>query len=267
MCKEKQPKCRHQGNSPCFCNANAPSTLPKGLVTKSLLRGDAVDLLRSILGSEHVAQARRVVTASGSKTRGKVCSPRFRKVLVWESNLERTFIEHVQLSEIVLDVFAQPARLRLSCCDGVLDYTPDFLVITQACELVLVECKPDEELKSPELNSRLTSIEIALAKAGIRFVVVGESRLLSEPLNENLKRLSPMILDPIKDSAELDRLRHTVLLANPTTYNDLLYATDMRTVHRAVANRVVFTNLRLPLNVDSSFCLKHRADDDVASYL
>lgn len=266
---------RNPAQSPSGSNGHAPQhneciprvNVPRNPPVGALASENLIPVINNLLGDQCASPARRIVTGSGRRLRGKFASRRFGITLCWESQLERAFIHQMQLSRRITGVHAQPARLRLPTPDGVLDYTPDFLVNGTHEEFIFVECKPRSKLTDIALAKRLHSIKTVLEAAGAQFVVLCEDHLLDKTLQANVAQLLSFVCPRQLDQRWLSQLAVDIGKLQPRNLCDLALEFGYRSAMIALANGLLCTNLRERLDGSSVLLLPDSGGCDVADYL
>lgn len=83
----------------------------------------------------------------------------------------------------------QPITLQYPDGSRLRRYTPDFEVILETGEALLVEIKPDRSLQDPEVRHKLQRISEHLIRMGQPFVVLSSSVIRREPRQSNLRQI------------------------------------------------------------------------------
>lgn len=242
-------------------------TVAKGSPTVKPSQINLLAIIDELIGYKCASPSRRIVTGSGKRVRGKFASRRFGALLSWESQLERAFIHQAQLSRRIARIYPQPARLNLVGLAGSIDYTPDFLVIDVDDRFSFVECKPNEKLKAVSLIHRLNAIEGTLRTANCEFSVLTERHLFDQVLQKNVARLLDYVCPRMLTAAEISKIASDIAIQQPLTYKEMVTQLGQQHAHVALANGLVFTDLREPLNDHSPIWTKDEGGWDVANYL
>lgn len=193
-------------------------------------------------------RARKVVTRSGKRFRGKYPSLKVKRTVHWESFIERDAIVHFEFHPLVISYQEQPSEefyynekgIQCSCF-------PDFLLKFASGAELLVEIKPKKKLRSQKLRQKLDLIARRFAEQGRAYRVLTDEDIRRQPLFENLKRL--------RDAQRLRRSDDSVAESNspfgPHSTQSLgeltLVLGDEDTVLSLVAAGTLRMNLEQPL--------------------
>ena len=135
--------------------------------------------------------ARKVVTRSGRKVRGLFPSRKLKRMVQWESLLERDAILLFEFSAGVLNYQEQPCLIHYfdDESDSHRRYFPDFEIIKSSEEIVHLEVKPELVLVTPEISNKLSKVTAHYSKSSLEYRVLTEKQIRREPLHSNLKQL------------------------------------------------------------------------------
>jgi len=150
---------------------------------------------------------RKVVSRSKGRVNGYYYSRKARRLLPWESQLERDALIIVDLMPEVDQVAVQPFKLVYQCDGRDRIYFPDILIQGSFGETV-IEVKASGELRKPDNQKRFPLIEATLAENGYRFEIWTEQDIRREPRRKNLGLLSAYRLcePPAVDKKQLRSL-------------------------------------------------------------
>lgn len=149
--------------------------------------------------------ARKPVTPSGRGVRGYSASLKMKKMIPWESTLERDAILHLEFSEGIKNFWAQPQKFYFYENDQQKFCYPDFRAEALDRKLTHIEVKPASKLKCPVLRARLHAIKKAHEQQGIDYQIWDETFIRREPRLSNLKLLTyhlPGLNDDLKSVDE-----------------------------------------------------------------
>lgn len=165
----------------------------------------------------------------------------------FESIAERHLLLALDFAGEVVDVLAQPFRLRFATREGWAGHIPDFLAVTREGGL-LVDVRPGDRIGEEDRVKFAASRETALA-CGWRYVVVtGWRRHVLAGL-DSLSAQRRRLDDPLGVQGEL----LAVARSSPAAFGDLVAATALPAVARAHAlhliwHRLLGIDLAVPLN-------------------
>ncbi|KZB70814.1 MULTISPECIES: TnsA endonuclease N-terminal domain-containing protein [Thalassospira] len=133
---------------------------------------------------------RQVVSRSKGRVHGLYYSRKAKRLLPWESQLERDALIILDLIPEVDDIAVQPFKLTYQFDGRDRVYFPDIL-ITGGFGQKVIEVKPKRDLGKPENLKRFPVIETVLAEKGYQFEIWTEDDIRREPRRSNVKSLSP----------------------------------------------------------------------------
>lgn len=131
---------------------------------------------------------RKVRNRGIHKVIGRFPSCKSNGSIVWESQLERDCLHHLEMDSAVSSIRAQPFRVEYILNGKRRKYTPDFLAEGDRRRDV-IEVKPFEKTTSAEFASWQTAITLVLKKHDYRFIVLTEQDFRQEPRLTNYKWL------------------------------------------------------------------------------
>ena len=143
--------------------------------------------------------ARKVVTRSGRKIRGYFPSLKMKRMVAWESLLERDMILLMEFSQGIVQFREQPELVLYDDGDVQRRYFPDFEITTSAHVLEHIEVKSEAQLRRPVIEQKLSLVANNYAQRGLKYRVLSDRDIRREPLLGNLKllaharRLSPEV--------------------------------------------------------------------------
>jgi hypothetical protein len=142
------------------------------------------------LCSDQIMRARKVITRSGRKIRGKFPSRKLGKQVHWESPLERDAIVMFEVHPLVLMFQEQPIEEIYYDSEGQPHKCyPDFLLKTVGGQELLVEVKRSADLIRPSVRSKLERIALHFEQKGMPYRVITETEIHRQPLRANVERL------------------------------------------------------------------------------
>ena len=135
-------------------------------------------------------RARKVVTRSGKRFRGKFPSLKLNRMVHWESMLERDAIFHFEYHPLVLSYQEQPSIEIYYDKEGEQHrYFPDFRLTFRDGADLYVEVKPLRFLTTKVVHDKLQAVAKRFEEQGRRFRVMTEDDIRRQPLLTNLQRL------------------------------------------------------------------------------
>ncbi|MGV8991613.1 MAG: TnsA endonuclease N-terminal domain-containing protein [Thiobacillus sp.] len=140
----------------------------------------------SPVGDQH-SRARTIVRHTGGIVRGKFPSRKNGRMVHHEGLLELEAIYLFEASPRVIRYREQPITIRYP--DGVRlrRYTPDFELVLDTGETVLIEVKPVRSLEEEDVRLKLQKVASFLSRTAQRFVILTGDTLRQEPRLSNLK--------------------------------------------------------------------------------
>lgn len=188
------------------------------------------------------------------------------KVILFESLLEKSFLQVLEFNDMVLDVIGQPFTLEYTTDKGNKgSYTPDFLVHFKQSELylkdpiksLLVEVKPMERLikDRKELKPKFKTAIKLCNQEEYKFKIFNENRIKSTQLNNIVFLNRYKDYKPNLDEVEI--IKNHLLAVGHTTIEHLLthlYTTDFQKgtaishIWYMMQIKILTTNFNMPLN-------------------
>jgi hypothetical protein len=135
-------------------------------------------------------KSRKVVTRSGRGFRGYFPSWKMRRVVEFESILERDAILLFEFSPGVVSYQEQPELIEYEFDGEIHRYYPDFEVVLTSGEIIHFEVKPSEKLKSHELIKKLSAIKHHYDKMGRDFRILSSDQIQMPQRKWNLMFLT-----------------------------------------------------------------------------
>jgi len=155
-----------------------------------------------------VNSTRQVITRSPHRTVGMINSPYFQsKPIVYESQLERAFVQLCLLCPGVRRIVAQPFKVNLDPTKK-RHYTPDYLVELEDGSFVVVEVKILERIG--KLERRFNQINEILSNRNFSFMTADETQLYSDEKEKHAKailRYANWQVDPQAQKTILNKLQ------------------------------------------------------------
>ena len=131
----------------------------------------------------------RKVSNRGGNIVGRFPSLKMRRMIAFESLLERDFIYLLDYEAQVEQFEEQPLTIEYQYEDQTLHYTPDFHLI-EAGHPILVECKPDRFVDTEENCRKFAAARAWCDQHGREFRVVTDRQLRAGWRLRNVQRLT-----------------------------------------------------------------------------
>jgi hypothetical protein len=192
---------------------------------------------------------RKVITRSGASVRGYFWSHKSRRLIPWESQLERRAL-------LVMDSNPKIAWIReyqqeTLVGEGEDSFTtyPDYIAGYVDGSQEIVEVKSDLALKSIEVKLRLSLVAVHFQRLGMRYRVLAEQEICRQPRLENLERLAtfrrPNVAPRLAEDPRVKDLRK--LTSSTTVAYVASRFGSVAHAHELIANGVLRANLDEPL--------------------
>lgn len=182
------------------------------------------------VGDQH-RRARKVITPSGGIVRGKFPSRKNGRMVHHEGLLELDAIYLFETASRIKRYREQPATYHYPDGAKLRRYTPDFELVLNTGEVVIIEVKPLVSLEHEDVRHKIECISNYMRNSGIAFLVLTDGVIRQEPRLSNLRTIyhqSPRItptLDAIKIALTQQSqyfptsLRHANNLLEKTNFN------------------------------------------------
>lgn len=122
------------------------------------------------------------------KNIGKFPSLKNKKVVWFESHLERDFIYLAEFDREVIRYQEQPIKIKYVYDGKQCHYTPDFFIERQDKKQI-VEVKPQYKTEKEEFIAFSTSMQKLLASEGYEYIVITDSTIRLQPRLSNIRLL------------------------------------------------------------------------------
>lgn len=132
---------------------------------------------------------RKITNKGGKKVIGKFPSLKMRRLICWESQIERDYIYLLEFDPAVISYAEQPLRISYHLDGKERHYTPDFLV-KRADKSLVVEVKQEEEAQKEENQRRFRIASAICARDNYQFVLVTNKMIRVQPRLDNIKLLT-----------------------------------------------------------------------------
>ncbi|POA96898.1 hypothetical protein C2134_20350 [Chromobacterium sinusclupearum] len=134
-------------------------------------------------------RVRRVVTRRGRHIRGYFPSKKMKRMVAWESLLERDALLLLELSPGVVAYQEQPEKLAYWDGDAMRAHIPDLWASLHDERTLFIEIKPSSELTRPKVKTKYRQIAEQLQEQGLDYRLLTEEGIQQEPQFSNLKQL------------------------------------------------------------------------------
>ncbi len=132
--------------------------------------------------------ARTVITRSGAIVRGKFPSRKNNRMVRHEGLLERDAILLFEMNPCIVQFREQPFKIDYPFDAKIRKYTPDFELLLQNGEKVLVEIKHSDFLARSDINEKFECIQQWFRYQNFPYLILTEKALRAEPRKSNLQR-------------------------------------------------------------------------------
>lgn len=132
----------------------------------------------------------RRVTHHGGNIIGRFPSLKMRRMVSFESTLERDYAYVLDFDPEVAYFTEQPLTIEYNCAGRTLHYTPDFEVAHSGQRHRLVECKPQHLIHTEDNQRKFTAAQAWCAERGWQFAVVTDAQLRAGCRLQNIKFLT-----------------------------------------------------------------------------
>ena len=201
--------------------------------------------------------ARKAVTRSGRGVRGYSASLKMRKMIPWESTLERDAILHLEFSQGIKNFWAQPQKFFFYENDQQKFCYPDFRAEGIDRGFTHIEVKPLSKLKCPVLRARLGEIKRAHEQQGIDYQIWDETFIRREPRLTNLKQMAyhlPGLNDDLKGVGEA--AEKLIILPPKTVGGAVAVLKELSTLYQLLALGYYSCDLDQPITMESEIFLR-----------
>jgi len=134
-------------------------------------------------------KSRKVVTRSGRGFRGYIPSIKLKRMVEFESLLERDAIMLFELSPGIIKFQEQPEEVFYEEDGKLKRYYPDFELVLRSGEVLHVEVKPAQKLRSPKLDKKMHAIASHYQSQNRDFRILTDQVVRQNPRFANAKKL------------------------------------------------------------------------------
>jgi hypothetical protein len=143
---------------------------------------------KSPSGDNH-QRAREIVKPTGTIMRGKIPSRKNGRMVDHEGLLERDAIYLFEASFRIKRYREQPITIHYPDGNRLRRYTPDFELVLDNGQTLLIEIKHSDSLVNQELVHKLGCIDQYLRQSGTTFLVLTEKTIRLKPRLTNLRQI------------------------------------------------------------------------------
>jgi hypothetical protein len=166
----------------------------------------------------------------------------------YESKLQYQWSLWFDWDDSVIVYQEEIAPIEIPTAYGMISYSADFGIERDDGTSQLVEIKPQEQLRQPQVIDRLRIIKSGLAKQGIPLCILSESELPANRFGISiLRRLKHIRNDCTVDPNEL----HQHMPAERTTYGELSKSQSDITILRLMAHKLLCFDINNRLTIDT----------------
>lgn len=135
-------------------------------------------------------QARKIKASKKGNFRGKFPSNKNRKMIYWESLLERDYVRTLEFDKEVVMFDSQPLEIEYLHYGKKRSYFPDFLVTMRTEKVYLVEVKPEDKVEDEENKLKAEVGKMYSEEQDWEYKVVTEKDIRKGHFLENFTFLS-----------------------------------------------------------------------------
>jgi hypothetical protein len=198
---------------------------------------------------------RKVVTRSGSHSRGLVPSIKNPVASAWESEHEKRLHQLLDLSPTVRTYTVQSTREQIMVDGEPAVYIPDVKVDFHDGSSAFFEVKPVLKCKTRHTAARLTAIRKHFQDTGRRFVLITDEWLAQQPRQANVVNLMYHRRELLLNMTEKIRLGRLIATQQPKTIGDLIALAGEAKAWLLLGLGIVGVDLELPMNEESTIFL------------
>jgi TnsA endonuclease N terminal len=137
---------------------------------------------------ETTAPVRKPTNKSGSHIIGKYPSIKVRRMVLFESTIERDLLYLLDYAAGITALTEQPLTIEYTDEGQTRHYTPDFLAVQTGCTF-LIECKPEDRVNDPDNQRCFAAGQAYCAAQGWRFAIITDRALRAGYRLRNIKLL------------------------------------------------------------------------------
>lgn len=201
-------------------------------------------------------RARRVITRSVHRIKGRFPSLKMGRSVHWESQLERDLIYLLEFDPEVQAYREQPTTLSLMVEGKPRRYTPDFLV-QKPHGLYVVEVKPAEKARQPEYIALFAAAAESLRSLASSFQILTETEIRVQPRLDNIRLLLRYQRMDVPEAAWTAIAASLADGPKPAgTICGELVGVDMAMIATLICRHRLHADLDTPFGVDSQVHLK-----------
>lgn len=196
---------------------------------------------------------RKVITRSGARVRGYLWSHKSRRLIPWESQLERQALLVMDSNPKILWIREYQQETIIGDGEDAFTAYPDYIAKYVDGSEEIVEVKSDLALKNMEVKLRLSLVAVHFQRLGKRYRVLAEKEICRQPRLGNLERLATFRRPQARSRlVEDSRVQDLQKLKSSTTvgYVASRFGNEAR-AHELIANGILRANLDEPLSLSS----------------
>lgn len=204
---------------------------------------------------------RKVITRSGARVRGYFWSHKSRKLIPWESILERKALLVMDSNPKIALIQSYQRKTFIEDGGGGFTAYPDFIAYFDDGSSEIVEVKADSALRDADVLRRLSLIATHFSALGRRYRVMAEAEINLQPRLKNLETLETHRRPGLAARLSQDPLVQTLLKLPSSTTTLGFIQSRMGNVARAyelVANGLLLADLDKPLDSSARLQVERR---------
>jgi hypothetical protein len=210
---------------------------------------------------------RKVVTKSSRKFKGYFPSKKLKRMVEYESLLERDAIYLFEFSPGIVSYQEQPELILYEHECRTRKYYPDFEVIFKTGKPLHVEVKPEQKLKCSKLADKFKAIHQRYQSHEANFLIFTDVLIRQNPLLSNLKTIAQVRNHP-EDFDQIIVTAESLLRDNPNlSFNAFSQLIGYPQALLLLARHRVFCDLYQKLTSPSNFVrLPKETDHDTVYF-
>jgi hypothetical protein len=198
---------------------------------------------------------RTINNLGGLKRIGTFPSLKLRRLVWWESPVERDYIHLLEPDRTVKYYQEQPLKIRYVLDGKEHFYTPDFM-IWRGLKIQIVEVKPESKIYQEKYQHLFMMAGQACNEAGYEFLVVTDTMIRVQPKLNNIKTFRRYARVPINSPQHLHHCKDIFSRRSEMALGEVLESLAVKQVYKPTVYGLLYwgileTNLLEPVNKDS----------------
>ncbi len=206
---------------------------------------------------------RKVVRPTGRGVRGYFPSRKMKRMVAWESLLERDAILRFEFSSAVIRYEEQPQDIYYEQDGATRHYIPDFALTFNTGEIMHIEVKPARKLRDPDIERKYKAIADHYAAIGMSFRILSEKEIRSQPSLSNLQRLA-RYLPNTSDTSLHTYIQDLSLLPARTLEGASIVCGDALPIYQLLAAGLYWFDIDQPLSANSRIYPRNKESENAS---